>query len=81
MAVALAPNVRVNAVAPGFVRTNMTSKRLSDEKVLQGILRRTPLERLGEPEDIGRLVAFLLSEDSGFITGETVVIDGGITLS
>lgn len=81
MAITLAPDVRVNAVAPGFVKTNINSERLSDEKVLNGILSRTPLKRLGTPEDIAKLVYYLLSDDSSFITGETIVIDGGITLS
>ena len=81
MALSLAPDVRVNAVAPGFVVTNINRARLSDEKIKQEIIRRTPLKRLGKPEDIGKLVGFLMSEDSGFITGETIVIDGGITLA
>lgn len=81
MAIALAPDIRVNAIAPGFVRTNINSHRLSEEKVLNGILSRTPLNRLGKTEDIAKLVAFLLSDDSSFITGETIVVDGGITLT
>ena len=81
MAITLAPDIRVNAVAPGYVKTNMTRSRLSDERVVNGILARTPLKRLGDPEDIAKLVFFLLSEDSSFITGETIVIDGGITLT
>ena len=81
MAIALAPDIRVNAIAPGFVRTNINSRRLSEENVLNGILSRTPLNRLGKTEDIAKLVAFLLSDDSSFITGETIVVDGGITLT
>lgn len=81
MALTLSPDIRVNAVAPGFVKTNMTSKDLSKEKVLNWILERTPMKRIGTPEDIAKLVAFLISDDSSFITGETIVIDGGISLS
>lgn len=81
MAITLAPDIRVNAVAPGFVKTNINSQRLSDERILNGILGRTPLKRLGKAEEIAKLVAFLMSDDSSFMTGETVVIDGGITLS
>ena len=81
MAITLAPDIRVNAVAPGYVKTNMTRSRLSDERVVNGILARTPLKRLGDPEDIAKLVFYLLSNDSSFITGETIVIDGGITLA
>ena len=81
MAIALAPDIRVNAIAPGFVRTNINSHRLSEENVLNSILSKTPLKKLGKSEDIAKLVAFLLSDDSSFITGETIVIDGGITLT
>ncbi len=81
MAIALAPDIRVNAVAPGYVRTNINNQRLSDERVLNGILSRTPMKRLGKPEEIAKLVSFLLSDESSFMTGETVVIDGGITLA
>ncbi|MCL5788802.1 MAG: SDR family oxidoreductase [Candidatus Marsarchaeota archaeon] len=81
MAVALAPDVRVNAIAPGWVKTNINSERLSDQNVVNGIIERTPLKRLGRPEEIAKLTAFLLSDDSSFITGETVVIDGGVSLT
>ena len=81
MAVELAPRIRVNAIAPGFVRTNMTSRFLDVPSVLEPILKRTPLGRLGTPDDIGSLTAFLISDKSSYITGQTIAIDGGITLS
>ena len=75
----LAPRgVRVNAVAPGFVVTDMTAE-LSDE--LKGsALDAIPLGRMGEPEDIAKAVAFLASDDSAYITGQTLVVDGGMVM-
>ncbi|MGO9471497.1 MAG: SDR family NAD(P)-dependent oxidoreductase [Isosphaeraceae bacterium] len=69
--------IRVNSIAPGYLRTAMTSK-LTDKQRAQ-ILRRTPLGRLGTPEDIVGPVNFLLSDDAAFMTGQILVIDGGIT--
>jgi 3-oxoacyl-[acyl-carrier protein] reductase len=70
--------IRVNSVAPGYLQTAMTSK-LTDKQRDQ-ILRRTPLGRLGTLEDVIGPVKFLLSEDAAFMTGQILVIDGGITI-
>jgi 3-oxoacyl-[acyl-carrier protein] reductase len=69
--------IRVNSISPGFMYTDMT-KNMSEEKKAQ-IIRRTPLGRLGEVGDILGLVRFLLSNESSFITGQTFVVDGGLT--
>jgi 3-oxoacyl-[acyl-carrier protein] reductase len=69
--------IRVNSVAPGYLETEMTHG-LSDAQKEQ-IVRRTPLGRLGQPGDVVGSVLFLLSDAAGFITGQTVVVDGGIT--
>jgi 3-oxoacyl-[acyl-carrier protein] reductase len=69
--------VRVNCIAPGYIDTDMTSGL--DEGQRRQIIRRTPLGRLGRPEDIVGTVAFLLSDAARFITGQTIIIDGGIT--
>jgi 3-oxoacyl-[acyl-carrier protein] reductase len=69
--------IRVNSVAPGYIQTEMTSS-LSGPQV-EKILRRTPLGRLGKPEDVIGPVTFLLSEQAAFITGQVLVVDGGIT--
>lgn len=70
-------NIRVNAIAPGYLETEMTGKL--DERQRNQIIRRTPIGRLGLPEDVIGVVSFLLSPASSFITGQTIVIDGGIT--
>jgi 3-oxoacyl-[acyl-carrier protein] reductase len=69
--------IYVNSVAPGYLRTEMSHGL--DEEQLQQIVRRTPAGRLGEPEDIARVVMFLTSEDNTYITGQTFVADGGLT--
>ena len=69
--------ITVNSVAPGFLETEMTHGLT--ERQRQQIMRRTPMGRLGRPEDICPLVRFLCSEDARFITGQTIVVDGGAT--
>ncbi len=69
--------IRVNAIAPGYLDTEMTGKL--DEKQRSQITRRTPMGRLGLPEDVVGVVSFLMSPASAFITGQTIVVDGGIT--
>ena len=71
--------VRVNAVAPGMVRTAMAEAVYSDPVLLERRRAMVPLGRIGRPDDIGRAVAFLVSEDSQYITGQTLVVDGGFT--
>ena len=72
--------VTVNAVAPGFVRTDMTQARRSEEdwaKVEHELGQRAMVRRIGEPNDIAHAVAFLAAPESGFITAQTLVVDGG----
>ena len=78
LAVELAPGVRVNAVAPAVVRTRFAGALFEgrEAEVVEGY----PLGRLGEPEDVAAAVAFLASDDASWITGQTLVIDGGLTL-
>lgn len=70
-------NIRVNSIAPGYLTTEMTHGL--DERQQQQIVKRTPLGRLGTPEDVVGAVLFLLSDAGQFITGQVLVIDGGIT--
>ncbi|WP_265516819.1 SDR family NAD(P)-dependent oxidoreductase [Nitratireductor luteus] len=69
--------VRVNAIAPGWVETELTRNLVEDEGRSAGILARTPMRRWGKPDDIGGAVLFLLSQQAGFITGAVLPIDGG----
>ncbi len=69
-------NITANAVAPGFIQTPMT-ERLSD-KVIEGLADKILLKRLGTPEDVANLVAFLASDDADYITAQTVNVDGGM---
>ncbi len=73
-----ARNVTCNAVAPGFIKTEMTDV-LSDD-VKAAIKAQIPLGRIGEPEDIANAVAFLASDEASYITGQTLVVDGGMVM-
>ncbi len=68
--------VRVNAVAPGYIDTELT--RVLPERAREAILANTPLGRLGEPEDVARAVRFLCSDEASFVTGEVLLVDGGL---
>ncbi len=68
--------ITCNAVAPGFIATDMTHDL--PEQVKQDMLKAIPLKRLGAAEDVAAAVAFLLSEDAAYITGQTIVVDGGM---
>ena len=79
LALELGPTIRVNAVAPAVVKTRFATALYEgrEEEVAAGY----PLQRLGVPEDIGSVVAFLLSAEAGWLTGQTLVVDGGLTLT
>ena len=79
MALSLADKgVRVNAVAPGTIATELAAKAvLTSEEARQKIMMRTPMKRLGEPEEIAEVVAWLASDGASYITGEIVTVDGG----
>lgn len=75
LALELGPTVRVNAIAPGIVRTRLAEALWREHE--ERIAASTPLGRIGEPEDVGDVVAFLVSDSARWMTGETVVVDGG----
>ena len=80
LAVHYAPNnIRVNAVAPGLVASNMTAPMLGFDAMTKPHLDRTPLQRVGQPDEIAPAVLFLASDASRFITGHTLVVDGGFS--
>lgn len=80
LAVELAPfGITINNVAPGAIETPINSKLLNDPNKLNALLKNIPLGRLGQPDDVSGLVAFLASDDAGYITGSTFFVDGGLT--
>ena len=83
LAIELGPfNVNVNAVAPGFIETRMTRSTaermgVDFEKMKEDAAARTPLRRVGQPEDVANVIAFLCSEESSFVTGQVIYVAGG----
>jgi 2-deoxy-D-gluconate 3-dehydrogenase len=71
--------INVNAIAPGMIETDLTRKRLENKEYRELFLRRTPLGRLGAPIDLVGAVIYLSSDASDWVTGQTIVIDGGYT--
>src|SRR5687768_2113749 len=69
--------VRVNAVAPWYIRTRRTSNKLADPDYLDDVLQRTPMGRIGEPEEVAAAAAFLCLPAASYVTGETIAVDGG----
>jgi dehydrogenase/reductase SDR family member 4 len=74
-------NIRANAIAPGLVKTDFARALWENEKLRADREARTPLRRLGEPEDIGAIAVFLASKAASFITGQVIVADGGVTIT
>ena len=82
LAVELAPSrIRVNAIAPGLVDTRFASSLLENDTFLQHVLQKTPLRRYGVPDEIAGGALYLASDSAAFLTGHTLVIDGGWTIA
>ena len=79
LAMELGPGIRVNAVAPAVVKTRFATALYQGRE--EQVAAQYPLKRLGEPEDIASVVAFLLSQDAGWMTGQVLVVDGGVTIT
>lgn len=78
MALELAPyGIRVNAIGPGSVKTDMLAGIANDDAAMRRIMLRTPLGRLGQPDEIANVAAFLASEEASYVTGQCIYVDGG----
>jgi NAD(P)-dependent dehydrogenase (short-subunit alcohol dehydrogenase family) len=78
MALSLAPyGIRVNAIGPGSIMTDILKAVATDKEAMRRILSRTPLGRIGEPDEIASAAVFLASADASYMTGQTVYVDGG----
>ncbi len=80
LSIELAPfGITINNIAPGAIETPINTKLLNDPAKLSALLSNIPLNRLGKPADVASAVAFLASSDADYITGTTLVVDGGLT--
>ena len=73
--------IRVNAVCPIFVNTALTGKMMENERTVEKVLDRIPLNRIAEPEDIAKVIYFLASDEAGFVSGVNLPVDGGVNAS
>ena len=73
-------NIRVNAVCPGLISTDMTKDMIENKDVYEGFIKQIPLARAGQPEEIGSVVGMLADEESSYVTGSSFVVDGGFTI-
>jgi glucose 1-dehydrogenase len=72
--------IRVNSISPGAVRTPINEAAWSTREAYNGLMTLVPYKRIGEPADIGRAAVWLASDDSDYVTGATIYVDGGMTL-
>ena len=79
LAAEFAPNIRVNCISPSIFKSNMSSRFLRNEQSVERIKNKNPLNMIGDPTDIAKLLNFLLSDDSKWITGQNISIDGGMS--
>ena len=80
LALEYGPTIRANAVSPGMIATTLTGPLVNDPTIADRMVVKTPAGRIGEPEDVADVVVFLVSDLSRFVTGQNLVVDGGMTL-
>jgi NAD(P)-dependent dehydrogenase (short-subunit alcohol dehydrogenase family) len=73
--------ITVNAVAPGFVKTEMVAEAAVDQEFMRGVIRRTPLGRIAEAQEVADAVLYLVSPRASFVTGQILYVDGGVSAS
>ena len=73
-------NIRVNAIAPWYIKTPLANTVLADPDYRNQVLNRTPLKRLGEPEEVAKAAAFLAMDASSYVTGHCLAVDGGFSV-
>ena len=73
-------NVRVNCIAPGLIKTDFARALWEDETMLTERMTTTPLRRIGEPDEIAGAAVFLASQAGSYVTGQSIVVDGGVTI-
>ncbi len=73
-------NIRANCIAPGLIKTDFSRAFWEDTKLAQWVERKTPTRRIGQPEDIGGVAVFLASRASAYLTGQVIIVDGGLTI-
>lgn len=74
-------NIRVNSVAPWYIRTSMVEQVLSNKEYVEEVYERTPLRRLGDPKEVSSVVAFLCLPASSYVTGQVICVDGGMSVN
>jgi 3-oxoacyl-[acyl-carrier protein] reductase len=80
LALEYGPTIRANAVSPGMIATTMTQPLVTDPVIVDRMVAKTPAARIGDPEDIADVVLFLVSDLSRFVTGQNIIVDGGMLL-
>ncbi|MCB0747445.1 MAG: SDR family oxidoreductase, partial [Ignavibacteriae bacterium] len=73
-------NIRVNSIAPWYIDTPLVETLMKDKEYYKAVIDRTPMKRIGKPEEVAALAAFLCMNKASYITGQTIAVDGGFTI-